>query len=371
MALKRTPLYEYHRKLAAKMIEFGGWEMPLQYRSILEEHRAVREGVGVFDISHMGRIEIRGEQALDFVQFLIPNDAVKLEMDQALYSTMCNERGGTLDDLLVYRLPDLERGSAKYLLVVNAATTEKDLRWIEGQAVRFPEAEIVDLSNSLAQLAVQGPQAEEALQRHIEVDLSRVRYFRATETELYKEPMLISRTGYTGEDGFEVYGPPSAIIRLWKELIKNGVTPIGLGARDSLRFEAAYPLYGHELDEETTPIEAGLSWTVKDKPADYIGKEVLLRQKRGEGVRKRLVGFRLKEPGVPRQGYKLYREGEEAGYVTSGMKSPTLGEFLGLGYIWGSEPPPVGTEIEVEIRGRRHKAEVVKLPFYRGSIKRP
>lgn len=369
MALRRTPLYEHHRKLSARMIAFGGWEMPLQYRSILEEHRTVRENVGVFDISHMGRIEVRGEQALDFVQFLIPNDIGKLEVDQALYSPMCNERGGVLDDLLVYHLPDLERRSTKYLLVVNAATAEKDLRWIKEQAVRFPQAEIVDLSSSLAQIAVQGPQAEEVLQRHVEVDLSRVRYFRAVETELYKEPALISRTGYTGEDGFEIYGPPPALIGLWKELIKNGVPPIGLGARDSLRFEAAYPLYGHELDEETTPIEAGLGWTVKDKAAEYIGKDVLLKQKRGEGVRKRLVGFRMGESGVPRQGYKLYHEGQEAGYVTSGMRSPTLGEFLGLGYIWGSEPPPVGTAIEVEIRGRTHKAEIVKLPFYRGSIR--
>ena len=366
MALKRTPFFELHRKLGAKLVEFGGWEMPLQYTSILEEHRAVRESVGVFDVSHMGRIEVTGPQALELVQFLIPNDAAKLDVDQALYSPMCNEQGGTLDDLLVYRLPD------RWLLVVNAANTEKDLRWIEQQTQRFPNVEVRDATRASAQIAVQGPRAEETLQKHVEVNLARLGYYRAVETEYFKEPILISRTGYTGEDGFEVYGPPQAVVQLWKELIKAGVPPVGLGARDSLRFEASYPLYGHELDEETTPVEAGLGWTVKDKPVDYVGKEVLLKQKRGEGVRKRLVGFRMREPGVPRQGYELYRKGEEeeAGYVTSGMKAPTLNAFLGMGYLRGSEAPPPGTEIEVEIHGRRRNAEIVRMPFYRGSVKR-
>lgn len=364
MALQRTPFFELHRKLGAKLVEFGGWEMPLQYTSIWEEHRAVRENVGVFDVSHMGQIEITGPQALELVQLLIPNDAAKLDVDQALYSPMCNERGGTLDDLLVYRLPD------RWLLVVNAATTEKDLRWIRQHAQRFPGTAVRDASRAYAQIAVQGPRAQEALQRHVEVDLARLGYYRAVETEYFKEPVLLSRTGYTGEDGFEVYGPPQAVVQLWKELLKAGVPPVGLGARDSLRFEASYPLYGHELDEETTPVEAGLGWTVKDKPVDYVGKEVLLRQKRGEGVRKRLVGFAMREPGVPRPGYKLYREGEEVGYVTSGMKAPTLNEFLGLGYLRGSEAPPPGTSLEVEIHGKRREAEIVKLPFYRGSIQR-
>lgn len=363
MTLKRTPLFEHHRKLGAKMVEFGGWEMPLQYTSILEEHKAVRESVGVFDVSHMGQIEITGPQALDLIQFLIPNDAGKLEADQALYSPLCHERGGTLDDLLVYRLPD------KYLLVVNAATTAKDVQWVQRHASRF-DVSVKDASADYAQIAVQGPYAQEALQRHVEVDLSRLAYYHAVETEYFKEPVLISRTGYTGEDGFEVYGPPEAVVQLWKELIKAGVLPIGLGARDSLRFEASYPLYGHELDEETTPVEAGLGWTVKDKPVGYMGKDVLLKQKRGEGVRKRLIGLKMREPGVPRQGYKLFRDGAEAGYVTSGMKALTLGEFLGMGYLWGSEAPPPGTEIAVEIHGKFRQAEVVKLPFYRGSIRR-
>ncbi len=365
MNLKRTPLYELHRKLGAKMVEFGGWEMPLQYTSILAEHRAVRESAGIFDVSHMGQIEIRGAQALDLVQYLVPNDVAKLQVDQALYTQLCNEQGGTLDDLLVYRLPD------RYFLVVNASTTEKDFRWIKRQAERFPQVEVQNASSSYSQLAIQGPKAEETLQRHVELELSRIPYFYSAETELYKRPVLISRTGYTGEDGFEIYGSPEVIVQLWKDLIKADVPPIGLGARDTLRFEVGYPLYGHELDEQTTPVEAGLAWTVKDKPVPYIGKDVLLRQKRGEGVRKRLVGFRMREPGVPRPGYLLHLAGEEAGHVTSGMKSPTLREFLGMGFLRVGECPPLGQAIAVEIRGQRKPAEIIKLPFYRGSVRSP
>lgn len=358
MSLKRTPLYEHHRKLGARFVEFSGWEMPLHYTSVIEEHRAVRQNVGVFDISHMGQIEIRGGDALDLVQHLIPNDAARLDADQALYTPLCNEEGGTLDDLLVYRLPD------RFLLVVNAATTGRGVRWIRRDARRFRNVEVKNASRDYALLAVQGPHAEKTLRDRVPVDLSRVQAFRAVETELEKEPALISRTGYTGEDGFEIYGAPDLIVQLWIELIKAGVSPIGLGARDSLRFEAGLPLYDHELDEETTPVEAGLGWTVKDKPDDYLGKAVLLRQKR-EGVNKRLVGFRMREPGVPRQGYTLFRDGEEAGYVTSGMKAPTLDSFLGMGYLRGSKAPAAGTEIEVEIHGRPRRAEIVKLPFYR------
>ena len=363
MELKRTPLYELHRKLGAKLVEFGGWEMPIQYAGILEEHRSVRENVGVFDVSHMGQVEITGKNALELVQYLIPNDASKLNLDQALYTPLCNERGGTLDDLLVYRLPD------KYFLVVNAGTTEKDFQWIKKVSMRFSDVRVVNASSSYAQIAVQGPKAEEALQRHVEVDLSRIKYFYSVETELEKEPVLISRTGYTGEDGFEMCAAPNVIVQLWKDLIKSGGAPIGLGARDSLRFEAAYPLYGHELNEETTPIEAGIGWTVKEKAGDYLGKAVLLCQKR-EGGSKYLVGFKMHDAGVPRQGYPLYGDGKEVGYVTSGMKSPTLGEFLGMGFL-ATKRVQVGTEIEVAIRGQRKRAEIVRLPFYRGSIKSP
>ena len=362
MTLKRTPLFDQHRKLGAKLVEFAGWAMPLQYTSILEEHKAVREGVGVFDVSHMGRLWLKGPQALDLLERLLPNDVSRLDVDQALYSPMCHEGGGTLDDLIVYRLPD------GYLVVVNAANTQRDLEWMRKHAVHF-DVELRDVTAEWAQLAVQGPKAEAALQKHVGANLAGVRYYRGVRTAYAGQPVLLTRTGYTGEDGFEVYGPPEAITQLWDELIRSGITPAGLGARDSLRFEASYPLYGHELDEQTTPVEAGLGWTVKEKPVDYIGKAVLLRQKRGEGVRKRLIGFRMREPGVPRQGYKLFLNGEAAGYVTSGMKAPTLGAFLGMGYVRGAEAPPPGTPLQVEIHAKRREAEVVKLPFYRGSLR--
>jgi aminomethyltransferase len=370
MTLQRTPLNELHRKLGAKMVDFGGWEMPLYYTSIMEEHRAVRQRVGVFDVSHMGEIEVRGKEALSFVQYLVPNDVAKLELDQALYTPMCDPQGFVLDDLLIYRLPDLERQGEKYLLVVNVGTTEKDFGWIESQARNLAEVEIQNLSSKYAQVAIQGPVSQDALQRHVEVDLSRILYFHSMETELYKEAILISRTGYTGEDGFEVYGPPMTIVQLWKDLIKSNVTPIGLGARDSLRFEPGYPLYGHELDEQTTPIEAGLSWTVKAKPGNYNGKETLLHQKK-LGGEKSLIGLRMTDPGVARQGYPVYADGAEAGIVTSGMKSITLDQFLGLGFIKKGFPKEVGQSIEIDIRGQRKAAEIIKLPFYRGSVKSP
>lgn len=360
MSLKRTPLYDLHLKRGAKLVEFAGWEMPLYYRGILEEHRAVREDVGLFDVSHMGQIVVRGAGALALLDHLLPNDVEKLTTGQALYSPMCNEEGGTLDDLIVYRLPD------RFLLVVNAATSERDLRWIQEHALRFEGVEVASAVSARALLALQGPRVEEALQGHVAADLSRVGRFRTIEAEFERASILISRTGYTGEDGFEISGPPEAMVQLWKKLTESGVTPAGLGARDSLRLEAGLPLYGHELDEKTTPVEAGLGWTVKEKPTDYVGKEALLRQKR-EGTRRRLVGFVMREAGVPRPGYAIHCRGREAGRVTSGMRSPTLGGFLGMGYITAEVPLLEGEEIAVEIRGELRAAEIRVLPFYRGS----
>lgn len=363
MSLKRTPLYESHRKLGAKLVDFGGWEMPIQYSGILAEYEAVRSSVGVFDVSHMGEIEVSGPGALDLVQHLITNDAVSLEMHQVLYSPLCYPNGMTIDDLLVYRLPQ------HYLLVVNAANTDKDFAWIKGQAERFPKAQVRDVSSEYGQIAIQGPQVQKTLQPFIKLDLSQIGYYRAAEIKLGKEAALVSRTGYTGEDGFEVYAPPRAVVQLWEDLMKAGVAPVGLGARDALRLEAAYALYGHELDEQTTPIEAGLGWTVKEKPGDYSGKEVLLRQKR-EGVRKTLVGFVMKEDGVPRQGYPIFSVGREIGQVTSGMKSPKLNAFIGMGYVPSDGPRGPGERLQIEIRGQHKEAEIVKLPFYRGSVRR-
>jgi len=360
MALKRTPLFETHRRLGAKLVEFGGWEMPLQYTSIIEEHQTVRSSVGIFDVSHMGEIEITGPHALDLVQKLITNDASTLKDYQVLYSPMCYESGGTVDDLLVYKLPD------RFLLVVNAANTEKDFAWVQQNAKGF-SVTVKNVSDDYGQIAIQGPKAENFLQPFVECSLKDLRYYWATQARALSYMVLLSRTGYTGEDGFEIYAEPKVIITLWEELVRAGAKPIGLGARDTLRFEAGLPLYGHELDEHTTPVEAGLGWTVKEKETDYNGKKILLAQKR-QGAKKKLIGLKMLEPGVPRQGYKIFADGREVGGVTSGMFAPTVNAFLAMGFV-SSDISPTAL-IEVEIRGQRKRAQLTKLPFYRGSVRR-
>jgi aminomethyltransferase len=372
MSLKRTPLYESHRRLGAKLVEFGGWEMPIQYTSIIEEHQTVRSSVGIFDVSHMGEIEITGPNALDLVQKLITNDASTLKDYQVLYSPMCYESGGTVDDLLVYKLPD------RFLLVVNAANTEKDFAWAQQNAKGF-SVTVKNVSDDYGQIAIQGPKAEEFLQASLDVHLRQpeagegvqsrrsLGYYWATEARVLGHTVLLSRTGYTGEDGFEIYADPKVIVTLWDELVRAGAKPIGLGARDTLRFEAGMPLYGHELDEKTTPVEAGLGWTVKEKDSDYNGKKILLAQKR-QGTAKKLVGLKMLEPGVPRQGYKIFADGREVGAVTSGMFAPTVNAFLAMGFVSSDILPTV--LIEVEIRGQRKRAQLTKLPFYRGSVRK-
>jgi len=361
--LKKTALNEAHKKLGAKMVEFAGWEMPIQYEGIIAEHKAVRENLGVFDVSHMGEIEISGKSALDLVQLLITNDASMLALNQILYTPMCYENGGTVDDLLLYRLKD------RFLLVVNAANIEKDFAWIKKNAQAFKEVDVENASDRYSQLSIAGPKAQDTLQKLFQRDLSAIKYYWSQEIFLLGEAVLISRTGYTGEDGFELYGSPELILKLWEKVIAAGVKPIGLGARDTLRFEAGLLLYGQELDESTTPIEAGIGWTVKEKEIDFNGKKILLQQKR-EGPAKKLIGFKMVEKGVPRHGYKIYQDEEEVGYVTSGMKSPTLGEYLGMGYISTAHLIGPGQRLEIEIRGQRKEAAIVKLPFYRGSVKR-
>lgn len=359
--VKRTPLYEAHRRLGAKMVEFGGWEMPIQYTGILEEHHTVRSSVGVFDVSHMGEIEIAGTGALDLVQKLITNDASALKDYQVLYSPMCYESGGTVDDLLVYKLPD------RFLLVVNAANTEKDFAWVQQNAREFSHVTVKNASADYGQIAIQGPKAQELLQPLAECPLTDLRYYWATQTRVLDTEVLLSRTGYTGEDGFEIYAAPSVIVRIWEELVRLGMKPIGLGARDTLRFEAGMPLYGHELDERTTPIEAGLGWTVKEKDSDYNGKRILLRQKR-EGTAKKLIGLKMLEPGVPRQGYTIFADDQEVGIVTSGMFAPSVNAFLAMAFVASglSESVP----LTVEIRGQKKRAQITKIPFYRGSVRR-
>ncbi|MBI3660497.1 glycine cleavage system aminomethyltransferase GcvT [Candidatus Acetothermia bacterium] len=362
MTLKKTPLYEAHKRLGAKMVEFGGWEMPIQYTSILDEHQAVRTSAGIFDVSHMGEIEVSGPQALDFVQKLIPNDASKLAVNQVLYSPLCYENGTTVDDLLVYRLVD------KFLLVVNAANTDKDFAWIQNNVSSFKNVNAENRSAAYGQIAIQGPKADATLRPLVECDLSQIKYYWSVQAKVLGESALVSRTGYTGEDGFEVYASPQLTQKLWDTLISAGAKPIGLGARDTLRFEAGLALYGHELNEQTTPIEAGLGWTVKEKSSDYNGKAILLQQKR-EGTKKKLIGLKMVDAGVPRQGVKVFVHGQESGVVTSGMKSPTLDQFLAMAFVSTNTSLKPGDRLEVEIRGQRKIAELVKLPFYRGSVK--
>lgn len=366
MTLRRTPLHEEHVALGAKIVGFAGWEMPVQYPAgITAEHNAVRTAAGLFDVSHMGEVEVRGERALDFVQHLTTNDASKLEVGQAQYSSLLREDGTMLDDLIVYRQPD------HYLLVVNAANREQDVEWIERHAEAFG-IEIRDRSDDVALLALQGPAAERILQQLTDEPLSEIRYYRFRTGRVNGGEVLISRTGYTGEDGFELYVPAEAAAALWRRLLQvgapEGLQPVGLGARDSLRLEMGYLLYGNDADHRHTPLEAGLAWTVKLDKGDFIGRDALVKQKEA-GVERRLTGFRLLERGFPRRGYALRVDGEPVGEVTSGVLSPSLGYGIGLGYLPPAAAKP-GTRIEVVIRDQAIPAEVVRPPFYKeGSVR--
>ncbi|MBX5448906.1 glycine cleavage system aminomethyltransferase GcvT [Thermogemmatispora sp.] len=372
--LKRTPLYEQHQALGARMVEFGGWEMPLQYSSILEEHRAVRMQAGLFDVSHMGEFQIEGPEALPFLQYLVPNDVGRLAINQALYTTLCLPTGGVIDDLLVYRLE-----AERYMVVVNAANIAKDLAWFQEQARRFSAVQIIDRSQETALLALQGPAAQAILQPLTPVDLAAIRYYRCLPGEVAGLACLISRTGYTGEDGFELYCEAPKAPLLWEHLLaagkEHGLVPAGLGARDTLRLEAGYCLYGHELTEQTNPLEAGLAWTIKFEKGDFIGREALLRV-REQGVARKLIGLEMLERRVPRGGYTIYDSDHDGasgstgdnqraiGVVTSGAPSPTLNKSIGMGYVEASRAVPEQL-VQVEIGNRRLAARLVALPFYK------
>ncbi|MBF6589428.1 MAG: glycine cleavage system aminomethyltransferase GcvT [Ktedonobacterales bacterium] len=361
--LKRTPLFEIHRELGARLVEFGGWEMPVQYSGILEEHRAVRERAGLFDVSHMGEFHAEGHGALDFLQSLVPNNVAKLTENQALYSHILRPDGGTLDDLLIYR-----RGADRYMIVVNAGTTEKDWAWFHQHAAAHPDVTLTNTSAETALLALQGPLAERMLQPLATIPLDAIAYYHSRPGIVADVECLISRTGYTGEDGFELYCPADAAPGLWRALMAagapRGLLPAGLGARDTLRLEAGYCLYDHELTEEITPLEAGLGWAVKlDKGADFIGRQALAEEKR-DGLRRRLVGIEMRERGVPRAGYAILRGGARIGTVTSGTMCPTLERPAGMGYVPPADAAP-GTEVAIEIRGKPVAAVIAPLPFYK------
>lgn len=360
---RRTALYDEHVAAGGRMVPFAGFSLPVQYTSLVEEHTTVRTAAGLFDVSHMGEIFISGPQALAFVQRVSCNDHSKLAIGRAQYTGLMYPQGTFVDDMLVHRMGDEE-----LLLVVNAANKDKDYAYLQSLAEGEEGVAVVDRSGDFAQLALQGPLAEEILKPLTSVDLSGIRYYRFTWGEVVGRRAIIARTGYTGEDGFELYLDPSDAAPVWRALLAEGtprgLRPAGLGARDTLRLEAGMPLYGNDIDDETTPLEAGLTWIVKLDKGDFIGRDVLASQAE-EGVERKLVGFEMTDRGIARHGYAvaLSPDGEVAGRVTSGTQLPTLDRAAGMAYV-PVEASEVDTELWVDIRGRRARARVVSLPFY-------
>ena len=358
--MKRTALNSLHKTLGAKMVEFGGWEMPVEYSGIIQEHLAVRRAAGLFDVSHMGELEVKGPRALSLLQRITSNDASRLKDFQAQYSALMHPKGSAVDDCVVHRL-----GEGHYFLCVNAANTDRDFDWIiEHNPVG---AEVRNISGEYSQLALQGPRAPEIISKVTDTAVAGLNYYWFCRSRCCGVEGLLARTGYTGEDGFEFYFPPAESQKVWNTLIEagqpEGLLPAGLGARNTLRLEAGYPLYGHELDEETTLLEANLGWIAKLEKGEFIGRDVLLEQ-RARGPRKKLVGFEMTSPGIARDGYRVYVEGKIAGGVTSGSYAPFLKKNIGMAYISPSLAE-VGRGIQVEIRGQRAGARIVPLPFYR------
>lgn len=355
--MKKTALNQLHHNLGAKMIDFGGWEMPVQYTGIIEEHQAVRNDCGLFDVSHMGEIEITGSGASSFVNRLVTNQ-VDVEVGRVVYTPMCYENGGIIDDLLVYRIKE-----DHYMLVVNASNKDKDFEWVSKKAPA--DVEVKDLSDHYGLLALQGPKSKEVLSSLVDFDLSDLKTFRLVNQKVDGKEMIISRTGYTGEDGFELYLNPEDAEPTWNAIMKAGeeygIMPAGLGCRNTLRLEAALCLYGNDINEETNPLEAGLSWTVKFDKEDFYGKSALVEAK-DAGIDRKLVGFILKGRGIARHDYDIQVDSKKAGFVTSGSFSPTLDENIGMGYLQ-KEFAEAGKEITIMIRNRGVKAKVVELPF--------
>jgi aminomethyltransferase len=359
-ALKRTPFYDKHVALGAKIVPFAGYEMPVQYaQGITVEHKAVRERCGLFDVSHMGEFMIHGAGAVDFVNYVTTNDVAALAIGQVHYSTILNDRGTIEDDCLVYRFAN------KVMMVVNASNVAKDFAHVARHADRFGVT-IDDVSDDMGLLALQGPRAQEILQPLTDIDLSTIKYYHFTEGEVAGMPMIVSRTGYTGEDGFELYHDIEYSTRLWDALMAAGdVTPCGLGCRDTLRLEMGMALYGNDIDDTVTPLEANLAWLVKLKKGEFVGSAVLNDQK-ANGVKKKLVGFTMADRNIARHGYPVFVGGEPSGVVCSGTMSPTLGIPIGTCYV-PTEASKEGTTFEVEIRGKRAQATVVKPPFYKDA----
>lgn len=358
---RKTPLFEAHRALGARLVDFAGWEMPVQYTSVISEHEAVRTAAGLFDVSHMGEVEFRGSGALESANGLITNDLARIQNGQAVYAGLLNQAGGFVDDVVAYRF-----SPERILICVNASNRDKDFAWMREHAGAVKP---VDRGDDYAQLAIQGPKAAAIAQRLTPVELSSIATYHFAEGGVAGVPCVISRTGYTGEDGFELYCAPDRAVALWSSLLEagaaDGLKPAGLGARDSLRTEMKYALYGNDIDEVHTPLEAGLGWVVKWDKGDFVGRAALEGQKQA-GVTRKLVGFEMREPGIPRHGYPLLDGGTAAGVVTSGTMGPSVKKAIGIGYL-PTGLAREGAQVEVEIRGRPVKAEVVKTPFWRRS----
>jgi aminomethyltransferase len=358
--LRRTPLNAAHRAMGARMVDFGGWEMPVQYSGILDEHAAVRTAVGLFDVSHMGEIEVKGPEALSLVNQVSTNNAAKLAIGQAHYSGLLYEHGGFADDILVHKVAD-----DSYFLCVNASNQDKDYEHIAAQN-RW-NCTVENAGPRYAQIAVQGPRAQATLQKLTKTDLPAIRYYRFSDGEVSGARARIARTGYTGEDGFEIYVAPEFAEACWRELLgagaEFGIKPCGLGARNTLRLEAAMALYGHEIDASISPLEAGLEWIVKFDKGDFTGRAALQKQK-AEGVKRRLIGFEMKGRGIGRDGYEVRVAGQASGWVTSGGPAPTLNRNIGMCYLPVDQAVP-GTAIEVVVRNQPVEAVTVAIPFYK------
>lgn len=357
---KKTPLYEEHINLKGKVVDFHGWALPIEYEGILQEHQGVRTKAGLFDVSHMGEIRIQGKDAEAFVQYLMTNDINPMKDGQILYTFMCYPDGGVVDDLLVYKYH-----REHFYLVVNASNIEKDVDWVKGQQKDF-SVEVENESDQVAEVALQGPKAEAILQKLTREDLREITFFTFKDSvKISGKDCLVSRTGYTGEDGFEVYMKPEDAREIWREILKageeEGIQPAGLGARDTLRFEAGLPLYGNELSKDITPLEAGFGFFVKFPDEDYIGKKALQKQKE-EGLNRKIVGFELMKKGIPREGYEVYKDGEKIGVVTTGYLSPTLNKSIGLALV-DKKHSKMGERIQVKVRKREIDAEIISKRF--------
>jgi glycine cleavage system T protein (aminomethyltransferase) len=365
--LKKTALYDAHLKAEGEIVDFCGWALPVKYEGIIEEHEAVRNEAGIFDVSHMGEVDVKGKQAFDFVQNLVTNDISTLNDNQVLYNLMCYPDGGVVDDLLVYKF-----SNEHFYLVINAANVDKDFKWMVDNKKDY-DIELKNISSEVSEVALQGPKAQDILQKLTKFDLKQIEFFHLNrEVDISGVKCLVSRTGYTGEDGFEIYTNNEDIKIIWDKIFEAGeeygLKPAGLGARDTLRFEASLPLYGHEIAKDITPLEAGLGFFVKLDGDDFIGKEALVKQK-AEGLKRRLRGFEMIDRGIAREGCEVFADGKKVGFVTTGYYSPTLKKNIGLALI-DFKYSEMGREIEVLIRNKHKKAKIVSKKFYKKNYKK-